>query len=175
MRVVDVLPARREDVEDEAAAGLEELARGQERVQLLLLRLHVQERAEGADRERHALGNRGLAKVADPEVEEVTDPGGLRGGARDREHLRRGVDADDLHARFRDRDCDPPRADGELDHRPAGRERLLDVEADVLRHRAAPGVVEPRDPVVERHVLGLRATQTNSRLSSSNGRRSNQP
>ena len=41
--------------------------------------------------------------------------------------------------------------DRELDHRAAGRERLLDVEADVLRDRAAPRVVERRDRVVERH------------------------
>ena len=62
----------------------------------------------------------------------------------------------------------------QLDHRAAARERPVDVEADVLRNRPAPRVVERRDPVVLGHD-GFLATQTNSRLSSSNGRRSNQP
>ena len=67
--------------------------------------------------------------------------------SRDLEHRGRGVDADHLDAGLRDRE-DPPGAAGELDHRPAGRTRLLDVEADVLRDARAPRVVEPRDRVV---------------------------
>jgi len=74
---------------------------------------------------------------------------GVLGG--DAEHLGRGVHADHPDAGRRDRDGDAPGADGELDHRPSGRERLLDVEVDVLGHRAAPRVVDAGDPVVQRH------------------------
>ena len=56
-----------------------------------------------------------------------------------------------------------------------GRPRLVDVEPDVLDDAATPGVVQPRDRVVRRRYAGLRTTHTNSLLSSSNGRRSNQP
>ena len=164
MRLLDVLAARGEDVEDEAAARLEQLAGGAERRELLGLRLHVQERAEGADRERDTLADRRLAQVADAQVEPLGDTGHLGGGPGDREHLRRRVDPDHGDAGLGDRHRDASGADRELDDRPARRERAVDVEADVLGHRPAPGVVEARDPVVEGHADGLRATQTNSRL-----------
>ena len=51
----------------------------------------------------------------------------------------------------RRRDGDPPGADAELDDGPARRERLLDVEGDVLDDARAPGVVEPGDRVVGAH------------------------
>ena len=82
MRLLDVLAARCEDVEDEAAVRLEERARRAERTKLLGLGLHVQQRAEGADRERDALGDRRLAQVADAQVEAVGDARRLRAGSR---------------------------------------------------------------------------------------------
>ena len=69
----------------------------------------------------------------------------------------------------------PPGADGQLDDRSARGDGLFDVELHVLRDRDRPRVVDPRDPVVERLAHGFRVTQTNSGLSASNGRRSNQP
>src|SRR5688500_984870 len=67
VRLLDVLAARGEDVEDEAAVGLEEVARRTEGAQLLLLGLHVQERTERADDERHTLVDGRLAEVAEAE------------------------------------------------------------------------------------------------------------
>ena len=155
--------------------GLEEPASRAQRAQLLGLGLHVQQRAEGADDERNAFLHRRLAQVADAEVEQGADAGCVGALAGHREHLRRRVDADHADPRLRDRDGDPPRADGELDDGAAARQRPVDVEADVLGDGPAPRVVEARDPVVQGHAAGFRATQTNSRLSSSNGRRSNHP
>ena len=148
--LLDVLATRGEDVEDEAPVGLEETVCRAERSQLLLLRLHVQERAERADDERDALGHRRLAQVAQAEVDAARDAGLVGGSARDGEHRGGGVDADDLDARAGDRDRDTARPDSELDHGASGRERLVHVEAHVLGDGPAPGVVERRDPVVER-------------------------
>ena len=68
--------------------------RGAQGAELLVLVLHVEERAERADHELHALVDRRLAQVADPEVDEVADALLLRQGARHREHPLREVDAD---------------------------------------------------------------------------------
>ena len=59
----------REDVEDEAAAGLEQPADRAERRAPVVVGLHVQQRAERDDDERHALVHRRLAQVAEAEVE----------------------------------------------------------------------------------------------------------
>jgi hypothetical protein len=56
----------------------------------------------------------------------------------------------------RDRDRDPAGSDRELDDFAAGRERLVDVEGNVLDDARAPRVVELRDGVVD--AQGLRAT-----------------
>ncbi len=152
MRLGDVLGARSEDVEDEVPAGLEQLTRGSQGPQLLVLALHVQERAERADHELHALVYRRLAHVADPKVDEVADATLLGEGARHREHSLREVDADHGPPRLRDRNRDPARSDRELDDRPLAALRLLDVERDVLDDRGAPRVVDPCDGVVEGHV-----------------------
>ena len=64
--------ARGEDVEDEPAAGLEQLAGGAQRAQLLLLVGHVEQRAERADHE--------LARARRP----VARAGRRRGGRRAR-------------------------------------------------------------------------------------------
>ncbi len=78
VRLLDVLAARGEDVEDEAAAGLEQRAGGAERAQLLVLGLHVEERAKRADDERDALVDGRLAEVAEAEVDELDDAGRRR-------------------------------------------------------------------------------------------------
>ena len=118
MRLGDVLGARGEDVEDEVPAGLEQLARGPQRQQLLVLARHVEERAERADHELHALVDRRLAHVADPEVDEVADAVLLGERARHREHPLREVDADHGSPACGDRNRDPARSDRELDDRP---------------------------------------------------------
>ena len=111
----------------------------------------MEQGAEGADDERHALVDRWFAQVADAEVDECADAVLLGQGARDREHPLRQVDADHGAARLGDRHRDPARADGELDDGPVAAERLFDVEGDVLDDRGAPRVVDPGDRVVEGH------------------------
>ena len=135
----------------------------------------MEERAEGDRDERDALVDRRLAQIADAQVEQVGHALALPVLARDGEHSRRLVDADHLDAGAGGGDGDASRADRQLDDRPACGDGLLDVELDVLRDRGRPGVVDPRDPVVERRAHCFRAIQTNSGLSASNGRRSNQP
>jgi hypothetical protein len=173
--LLDVLRARREHVEDEVASGLEQARRGPQRLELLALVRHVEERAKRDRHERNPLLDRRLAEVAEAQVEQVGDTLALRVLPRDGEHPRRLVDADHLDAGAGDGDCDPPGADCQLDHRTARGDGLFDVELDILRDRDRPRVVDPRDPVVESLAHGFRATQTNSGLSRSNGRRSNQP
>jgi hypothetical protein len=63
-----------------------------------------------------------------------------------------------VDARHRGRDRDASGPDAELDDRPAGRERLVDVERDVLDDARAPRVVEAGDGVVL--AQGFLATQT---------------
>ena len=67
------------------------------------------------------------------------------------EHPLGVVDADHTDARGRDRHRDPAGADTELDDRAARRERLLDVELDVLDDAPTPRVVQLGDRVVLRH------------------------
>ena len=57
VRLGDVVRARREDVEDEAAVGLEQLARSAERAQASSSVVQVEERAERARDEPNALGH----------------------------------------------------------------------------------------------------------------------
>ena len=103
-------------------------------------------------------------------------PGGLRSATAGLDHSRRRVDPDHVCPGLGDRHGDPPGADAELDDGAAGLPGLGDVEADVLDDASAPGVVELRDRVVRAGAHpGLRATQTNSRLSSANGPRSKSP
>ena len=100
VRLLDVLAARREDVEDEAAVGFEQAASRAQRAELLVLGLHVQERAERADDERDALVDGWLAQVSEAEVDAAGDAGLVGGRPRHGEHRRRGVDADDVDARL---------------------------------------------------------------------------
>ena len=142
VRLLDVLAARSKDVEDEAPVRLEQLPRRAQGAQLLGLGLHVQKRAEGADRERDSLLDGGLAQVSEAQVEAAPRRRPTPRRARDGEHLRRRVDADHPDAGLRDRNRDPAGADCELDDGPAGGDREVDVEADVLGDRPAPGVIE---------------------------------
>ena len=121
VRLLDVLATRGEDVEHEAPFGLEEAARGAECTQLLLLCLHVQQRAERADDERNALGYRRLAQVAQAEVDAARDAGIVGRSTRDGEHRGRGVDADDVDARSCDRDGDAAGPTASSTTRDAGR------------------------------------------------------
>ena len=80
------------------------------------------------------------------------------------------------HAALRDRDCDPPGPAGQLDDRPAGGARLLDVELDVLRHAGAPSVVQPRNRVVNAQTAdGIVARWTPRRSRAKHGPRSQRP
>ena len=88
------------------------------------------------------------------------DAGELGALTRDLEHPRREVDADHRDAGRRDRDRDPPGADAELEDRPAGAHRLLDVERDVLDDGPRPRVVEAGDLVVGGHVAIFVPMQT---------------
>ncbi|MDQ3086486.1 MAG: hypothetical protein M3Q67_06780 [Actinomycetota bacterium] len=175
MSVHDVVAARREYVEHEPSSRLQEGPCGAECSELLGLRLHVKEGAKRADDKRDALGDRWLAKVTHAEIEEIAHACRLRRLAGHHEHLGRGVDPDQGDTGLRDGHGDSAGSDGQLDDGAARGQSLVDIEPDVLGHGPAPRVVEARDLVVQGHEAGLRATQTNSRLSSSKGRRSNQP
>ena len=129
-----------------------------ERPELLRLVGHVEERAERDRDEGHALVDRRLAQVAEAEVEQLRDALLLGPLARHGEHARRLVDADHRDPGTGGRDRDPPGADGQLDDRAARREGLVDVELDVLGDGDRPGVVDPRDAVVERVAHGRRTT-----------------
>ena len=149
MRLLDVLGARREHVEDEAAARHEEVAGGTQRLEPLLVAVEVEIRPERAQDQGDGLGDGRPRVVAEPQVEQTGDAGQLRRLAADVEHSRRRVDADDGDAGRGDGDGDAARADPELHDGPGCRQRrLLDVEGDVLDDAAAPRVVERRDRVV---------------------------
>ena len=152
VRLGDVLAARREDVEDEVPARLEQLVRGPERPQLLAPR-RACAAASGRGRSRAARARRPAARG-----------GRRRGGRRDPTTPCSSASARATASMPgerstpitrdpgpRDRHGDPTRADGELDDRAAAALRLVDVERDVLDDGRAPRVVDPRDRVVERH------------------------
>ena len=149
MGVGNVLGAGREHVEDEPAAGRQPLGDGAQDGAPVDVRLHVQQRAERDHDQRKRPLDRRVAHVSLPQVD--AHPGQRRALARDLEHPLRQVDADDLNARRSHRDGDPRRADAELQHRPARANGLVDVKRDVLDDAARPGVVEPRDVVVDGH------------------------
>ena len=151
MRLLDVLARRREDVEDEPPAGEEQVAGGTERLDSLGVRAEMEVRAKRAGDERHALLDRRAAEVPEPQVEPLRHSGQASLLSADLEHAGRGVDADDVHAGAGGRNRDAAGAHSELDHRSTGRERLVDIEGDVLDDAGAPRVVEPRDRVVRAH------------------------
>ncbi len=155
MRLLDVLLARREDVEDEMPARREmALHRAQHRA-AVGVGLHVQQRTERRGHERKLALDRRVAHVAVPQVE--LDAGERRGLARDLEHPGGEVDADDLEACGGNRHRDPPGADAELEHRPAEPLHLGEIERHVLDHGHRPGVVDAGDLVVGGH-LGMLST-----------------
>ena len=155
MRLGDVLFARREDVEDEAAVRGEQPPHRGERRPPVVVGLHVQQRPE---RDQHqwerALDGR-LAQISEPQVDEARHAAELELLLCDGKHPGRRVDADHPDARGGGRHRDPSRADAKLDDRPARAHRLLDVERDVLDDRARPRVVKARDCVVRGHGYSL--------------------
>jgi hypothetical protein len=172
--VGDVLGAWSEDVEDEPTARHEQLARRTQCAKPRLVVEQVQERTERAGDEADPLLDRRRLQVAQAQVEQLDHARQLGALAADLEHPWRGVDADHADASRGRRNRDPAGPHRQLDDRRRGPLGLLDVELHVLGDADAPRVVEASDRVVQAHP-GLRATQTNSSLESSNGRRSNQP
>src|SRR5439155_5105199 len=111
--LLDVVRGGREDVEDEPAAGTEQVARGSEDAPAVLVRVHVQQRAKRADHERDAFRHRRLTQVTDAQVE--LDSGQRGPAGADVEHSARGVHSDDTDSVGGDRYGDPSRAHAELD------------------------------------------------------------
>src|SRR5207245_2287711 len=126
----DVGGARREDVEDEAAAGTEKPAGRAERASAVRVTLQMEVGAERADDELDRFVDRGIGQVAETQVESTLHAGGRGSFPADVEHAVGRVDADHRNAGRGDRDGDPPRADTELDDGWSGSPRLLDVEGD---------------------------------------------
>ena len=153
VRLCDVFLARREDVEDEAAARLEMAVRRAQSRASVGVGLHVQQRTEGCEHEWKLAVDRRVAHVAVTQVE--LDTGERSGLACDVEHPGREVDADHIDPRGRDRHGDPSGADAELEHRPAEALRLLEVERHVFDDGHRPGVVDAGDLVVGGHVAML--------------------
>jgi hypothetical protein len=148
VRLGDVVVTGLEHVEREPSTREQEVARRTERVEPLAVVGEMEVGAERARHEAHALLDRRVAQVADAQVEELAHAGTVGLGGAHVEHPARRVDADDADPGLGSRDRDPPGADAELDDRPAGLVREVDVELDVLADAPAPGVVERGDRVV---------------------------
>ena len=122
VRLLDVLPARREHVEDEAPVRLEQRARGAQRAQLLRPPSPC---AGGSGTGRSTSGTRsstgGSRRSPRRRSSRSATPAASAGRAGDREHLGRGVDADHVDSGLGDRDRDAARPDRELDDRSAAR------------------------------------------------------
>src|SRR5262249_61333332 len=69
----DVVVARGEDVEDQAAAVDQQLARRAQSLEPLLVRVEVQERPKGAQDQRDPLAHRRRAEVPEPKLDEIGD------------------------------------------------------------------------------------------------------
>jgi hypothetical protein len=68
VRLRDVVGARREDVEDEPAAGHEQLVRRSQRLEPRVVVAEMQVRPERTRHEGHALCDRRRRQIADPQV-----------------------------------------------------------------------------------------------------------
>src|SRR5262249_10921705 len=145
-----------EEGEPGRPVGRGELAGGGETPEPLVVVPEVEIRTERTRHEWAALVDRRPAQVAEPQVEPFRDAGFPRPLGADSEHPRGGIDADHMSARERGRNGDPTGADAELHDLATRRERLVDVERDVLDDACTPRVVERRDGVVD--VQGLRVT-----------------
>ena len=117
----------------------------------VVVRLHVEQRAERADHERERRSSTGGSRMS-PWRRSTSTPASSALLTRDLEHPGRQVDADHLDAGGRDRHRDPSGADAELEHRAARAHRLLHVERHVLDDAPRPRVVDARDLVVGGHV-----------------------
>ena len=130
-----------EDVEHEPPTGSRRPCTARTAATPVGLGLHVQQRAEGCEDERHRALDRRLAEVAVPEVQlDARELGPL---ARDLEHPLRGVDPDHGDSVGRERDRDPAGADAELDHRAARAAPPARGRTHVLDDARRPRVVEP--------------------------------
>ena len=134
VRLVDVLPARREDVEDEPPAG-DGAARTRRRARRSRSSSVSMWRSErnGAvtSSTRSSTGGRRRSPTR-RSSSAATPAASARARGRPSSIPARGVDADHADARGGDGNGDPAGADPELDDRPADLARLLDVEVDVL-------------------------------------------
>ena len=160
VRLLDVLAAGREHVEDEVPSRRQTAPHRPDHRAPVGVGLHVQQRAERRGHEREHAVDRRIAHVAVAQVDVHARE--LCALARDLEHPRGEVDADDVDPGGRDRHGDAAGADTELEHRPAEPPCLLDVEGDVLDHRHGPGVVEAGDLVVGGHWVCFVPMQTTS-------------
>ena len=159
VRLLDVLAGRREDVEDEPPAGPEQLAGGAERLEPLgVVRAGGDTRGTGTSRAgrarppaagagRRAAGRAASATPASPRPARHRQPASRRTSRR----RSRATPASAVGIAIR------PGADAELDDRAARRERLVDVERDVLDRRSRS--------------TGRRAARSGRRRSAASGRR----
>src|SRR4029453_1389344 len=122
--LLDVVSSRCEDVEDQPPAWDEQLAGSAERGDSSLL---VREMKVGPERTRgqaYPLGDRRGGQVAEPEVEQLRNPGFLRAAPANLEHSGGRVDADHADPCRRRRHGNSTCADAELDARPAAAHSL---------------------------------------------------
>ena len=115
--LLDVLGIRSKHVEDEQTAGYKEIVGRREDAAAVLVRLHVQERPEGTDHQRHALRDRRVSQIAEAKIE--LDACKRCPPRAHVEHAARRVDTDDADSLGCDGDGYPARADTELDDRTA--------------------------------------------------------
>ena len=166
VRLLDVLAARREDVEDEATAFGSSRARAARSARSFSSSVSMCRSERNGQMTSGTRSVTGGSRRSPSRRSTRSRDSGLLRRARARRRASPGDESTPITSipGAGDRDGDAAGPDRELDHGAARRERLVDVEADVLGDRAAPRVVEGRDLVVEPHHAGLRATQTNSRL-----------
>lgn len=86
MRFGDVLAARREDVEHEPSAGLEELVNGGHGLSARVVGSEVEQRPEGRCDEGNTLVDRRRLEVAFAQIDEVSDTGRFRSLPAESEH-----------------------------------------------------------------------------------------
>src|SRR5215210_118925 len=127
-RFGDIVVARCEHVEREAARREEEVARRAESTEPCVVVAEVQVRAKWTRDERHALAYGRVREVAEAEVDRSRDACGRGSLGTHLEHPRRRVDADHADARRRGRNGDPAGADPELDDGAPGAHGEVHVE-----------------------------------------------
>ena len=149
VRLLDVVAARREDVEDEPAARRRAAWHARERARAAPRRSPGGGSARnGQVTSRDPLVHRRVAQVAEAQVEQSATPAASARRAADLEHPGRRVDADHRDAASAIGTAIRPVPTPSSTTGPPRLARLLDVEGDVLGDAAAPRVVELGDRVV---------------------------